>query len=116
MKVEDVPEEWVALGIKAHELYSPLLVAPMPTRVPSREEMWEAQVRWIIAAVAPAIRRAALEEAAGQMDQKAKALQYMADQMIASSGSAAAVNAASAYYVRATDASDGAAAIRALDA
>jgi hypothetical protein len=65
MKVEDVPDEWVALGSKAHALYSPLLVAPMPARVPSREEMWEAQVRWIIAAVAPLIRRAALEEAAG---------------------------------------------------
>jgi hypothetical protein len=72
MKVEDVPEEWVALGIKAHELYSPLLVAPMPTRVPSREEMWEAQVRWIIAAVAPAIRRAALEEAAEGLEVIAK--------------------------------------------
>jgi len=68
MKVEDVPDEWVALGSKAHALYSPLLVAPMPARVPSREEMWEAQVRWIIAAVAPLIRAATLEEAAGVAD------------------------------------------------
>jgi hypothetical protein len=104
MKV-DLSEELLRCAMSAAFYSRNLVASPEAERTMLRA----------LAAVAPLIRRAALEEAAGVVDQKAQALQYMADQIIASSGSAAAVKAASAYYVRATDASDAAAAIRALD-
>ena len=48
VKVEDVPDEWVAAAEKA-----------------GRYNIHHAEIRRFIAAVAPLIRRAALEEAAG---------------------------------------------------
>jgi hypothetical protein len=96
MMSEDVPEEWV-------------LAAWNGWVAGKHDGMHGEAMRAALAAVAPLIRRAALEEAAGVAENKAASLDKLGADI-----AKRAVVGAHPYLVRATDARDIAAAIRAL--
>lgn len=97
MRVEDVPEEW---GQRAHMAY-----------VHASGHHLDG-IRAALAAVAPLIRAAALEEAAGAMDARSDA--HAEDARIVLSGRTPRGDILAKYQHQEEEARNGAAAIRAL--
>jgi hypothetical protein len=111
MRPEDVPAEWVEAGKRAHTIYPiPLTI---PAKLPTRDEAWELQIRWILAAVAPAIALAEREACAKMADEQGKLLRAFGEQRIAAGIPITHPLGVAAYQLRALAADDIAAAIRA---